>query len=187
MWSRKLDQASAQFIKGDEVYGVTNPGFVGAQAEYAVVSATMIARKPLRLSHLEAASAPAVAVTAWQMLHDYAHVQARQTVLILGAAGNVGAYAVQLAANAGLHVVALVGSKDFEYVRGLGAETVIDYHDGNFESSVSPVDVVIDTVGGNTQIVRFMYLKSVAFLFRLFHRPLCHQTPTCEQHFSMLR
>src|SRR5215813_2028926 len=141
----------SQFIKGDEVYGATNPGFVGAQAEYAVASATMIARKPLRLSHLEAASAPAVAVTAWQMLHDYAHVQARQTVLILGAAGNVGAYAVQLAANAGLHVVALVGSKDFEYVRGLGAETVIDYHNGNFESSVSPVDVVIDTVGGNTR------------------------------------
>jgi NADPH:quinone reductase-like Zn-dependent oxidoreductase len=140
----------SQFIKGDEVYGVTNPGFVGAQAEYAVASATMIARKPLRLSHLEAASAPAVAVTAWQMLHDYAHVQAGQTVLILGAAGNVGAYAVQLATNAGLHVVALVSPKDFDYVRGLGAETVIDYH-GNFESSVSPVDVVIDTVGGNTR------------------------------------
>src|SRR6266567_9585331 len=100
-----------EFKKGDVVYGVTNPQFVGAQAEYAVASATMIARKPLRLSHLEAASAPVVAVTAWQMLHNYAHVQARQTVLILGAAGNVGAYAVQLAANAGLHVVALVGSK----------------------------------------------------------------------------
>src|SRR5215475_11900629 len=177
----------SEFIKGDEVYGVTNPGFVGAQAEYAVASATMIGRKPLRLSHLEAASAPAVAVTAWQMLHDYAHVQARQTVLILGAVGNVGAYAVQLAANAGLYVVGLVGSKDFEYVRGLGAETLIDYHDGNFESSVSPVDVVIDTVGGNTGDRSLHVLKSVAFLFRLFHRPLCHQTPTCEQHFSMLR
>ena len=58
----------SQFRKGDEVYGVTNPQFVGAQAEYAVASATMIARKPLRLSHLEAASAPVVAVTAWQML-----------------------------------------------------------------------------------------------------------------------
>ena len=102
-----------QFKKGDEVYGVTNPQFVGAQAEYAVASATMIARKPLRLSHLEAASAPVVAVTAWQMLHDYAHVQARQTVLILGAAGNVGAYAVQLAANAGLHVVARRGFKRY--------------------------------------------------------------------------
>jgi NADPH:quinone reductase-like Zn-dependent oxidoreductase len=141
----------SQFMKGDEVYGVTNPAFVGAQAEYAVASATMIARKPLRLTHLEAASAPVVAVTAWQMLHDYAHVQAGQTVLILGAAGNVGAYAVQLAADARLHAVALAGSKDFEYVRALGAETVIDYQGGNFESSVSPVDVVIDTVGGNTR------------------------------------
>ena len=154
----------SQFIKGDEVYGVTNPGFVGAQAEYAVASATMIARKPLRLSHLEAASAPVVAVTAWQMLHDYAHVQARQTVLILGAAGNVGAYAVQLAVNAGVHVVALVGSKDFEYVRGLGAETVIDYQSGNFESSVSPVDVVIDTVGGNTRDRSLHVLKAGGIL-----------------------
>src|ERR1051326_8028857 len=112
--------AVSQFNKGDEVYGVTNPQFVGAQAEYAVASATMIARKPLRLSHLEAASAPVVAVTAWQMLYDYAHVQARQTVLILGAAGNVGAYAVQLAANASLRVVALVGSKILDMCRGLG-------------------------------------------------------------------
>ena len=151
----------SQFKKGDEVYGVTNPQFVGAQAEYAVASATMIARKPLRLSHLEAASAPVVAVTAWQMLHDYAHVQARQTVLILGAAGNVGAYAVQLAANAGLHVVALVGSKDIEYVRGFGAETVIDYQGGNFSV---PVDVVIDTVGGNTRDRSLHVLKAGGIL-----------------------
>jgi NADPH:quinone reductase-like Zn-dependent oxidoreductase len=153
-----------QFIKGDEVYGVTNSGFVGAQAEYAVPSAAMVAHKPPRLSHVEAASAPVVAVTAWQMLHDYAHVQARQTVLILGAAGNVGAYAVQLAANAGLHIVTLVGSKDFEYVRGLGVETVIDYHGGTFESSVSPVDVVIDTVGGNTRDRSLQVLKAGGIL-----------------------
>jgi len=154
----------SQFKTGDEVYGVTNPQFVGAQAEYAVASATMIARKPLPLSHVEAASAPVVAVTAWQMLHDYAHVQAQQTVLILGAAGNVGAYAVQLAANTGLHVVALVGSKDIEYVRGLGAETVIDYHSGNFEASVRPVDVVIDTVGGNTKDRSLQVLKAGGIL-----------------------
>jgi NADPH:quinone reductase-like Zn-dependent oxidoreductase len=154
----------SQFKKGDEVYGVTNSQFVGASAEYAVASATMIARKPLRLSHLEAASAPVVAVTAWQMLHDYAHVQARQTVLILGAAGNVGAYAVQLAANAGLDVVALVGSKDIEYVRGLGAETVVDYHAGNFEASMRPVDVVIDTVGGNTRDRSLQLLKAGGIL-----------------------
>jgi NADPH:quinone reductase-like Zn-dependent oxidoreductase len=152
-----------QFKTGDEVYGVTNPQFVGAQAEYAVASATMIARKPLPLSHLEAASAPVVAVTAWQMLHDYAHVQAGQTVLILGAGGNVGAYAVQLGANAGVHVVALVGSKDFEYVGGLGAETIIDYH-GDFETSVRPVDVVLDTVGGNTRDRAVHLLKAGGIL-----------------------
>jgi NADPH:quinone reductase-like Zn-dependent oxidoreductase len=154
----------SHFKTGDEVYGVTNAQFVGAQAEYAVASATMIAQKPLPLSHLDAASAPVVAVTAWQMLHDYAHVQAKQTVLILGAAGNVGAYAVQLAANAGLHVIALVGSTDIEYVRGLGAETVIDYHSGNFEASVRPVDVVIDTVGRNTKDRSLHVLKAGGIL-----------------------
>jgi NADPH:quinone reductase-like Zn-dependent oxidoreductase len=140
-----------QFKKGDEVYGVTNPQFCGANAEYAIASATMIAPKPQRLSHLEAASIPVVAVTAWQMLFEYARPEAGQKVMILGAAGNVGAYAVQLAANAGLHVVAIVGSKDIDYVRTLGAETVVDYRVGKFEDAARSVDVVIDTVGGETR------------------------------------
>lgn len=141
----------SQFKKGDEVYGVTNPQFCGAQAEYAVASANMIAAKPRRLSHVEAASAPVVAVTAWQMLFEYARAEPGQTVMILGAAGNVGAYAVQLAANAKLHVVALVGSKDIEYARNLGAETVVDYQVGKFDDAVRSVDIVIDTVGGDTR------------------------------------
>jgi len=94
----------SQFNSGDEVYGVTNPQFVGANAEYAIASAGMIAPKPLRLSSLEAASLPVVAVTAWQMLFEHARPEVGQTVLILGAAGNVGAFAVQFAANAGFHV-----------------------------------------------------------------------------------
>src|SRR5262245_4050668 len=93
-----------EFKIGDEVYGVTNPQFVGAHAEYALASADMVAPKPRRLNHIEAASVPVVAVTAWQMLFEYGHVQKHQTVLILGAAGNVGAYAVQLAAGAGMNV-----------------------------------------------------------------------------------
>ena len=111
----------AEFSKGDEIYGVTNPQFCGANAEYALAFANMIAPKPQRLNHLEAASVPVVAVTAWQMLFDYADAKANQTVIILGAAGNVGSYAVQFAANAGLHVIAIVGSKDVEDVRTLGA------------------------------------------------------------------
>src|SRR5436190_13349170 len=137
----------SQFNSGDEVYGVTNPQFVGANAEYAIASASMIAPKPLRLSSLEAASLPVVAVTAWQMLFEHA----RPEVLILGAAGNVGAFAVQFAANAGFHVVAVVGTKDVDYARSLGATDVIDYRTSDFADVVRSVDVVIDTVGGDSR------------------------------------
>jgi NADPH:quinone reductase-like Zn-dependent oxidoreductase len=139
------------FKNGDEVYGVTNPQFVGANAEFAVASASMVAPKPPRLTSLEAASVPVVAVTAWQMLFEHARPEAGQRVIILGAAGNVGAYAVQLAANAGFHVIAVVGSQDVEFVRSLGAAKVIDYRVADFAADVRSVDVVIDTVGGDAR------------------------------------
>ena len=138
----------AEFKKGDEIYGVTNPQFSGANAEYAVASTTMIAEKPRSLDPVEAASAPVVAVTAWQMLFEYACAEPGQTVMILGAAGNVGAYAVQFAVRAKLHVVAIVGLNDIDYVRKLGAQTVVDYGIANFDEAARSVDVVLDTVGG---------------------------------------
>lgn len=147
------------FEVGDEVYGATNEQFSGAYAEYALASARMIARKPRILSFIEAASAPIVTVTAWQMLFDYAQATAGQTVLIHGGAGNVGAYAVQLAKLSGLHVVATVASIDLDYVRSLGAERVVDYRRDRFEESVTGVDVVLDTVGGDTQERSLRVLK----------------------------
>jgi NADPH:quinone reductase-like Zn-dependent oxidoreductase len=93
------------------------------------------------------------------MLFDYAKVTTGQRILILGAAGNVGAYVVQLGARAKLHVIATAGSKDTEYVRSLGAETIIDIKAGKFEDSVAPVDAVIDTVGGDTRDASFRILK----------------------------
>jgi len=147
------------FKLGDEVYGATNEQFSGAYAEYALPSARMMARKPKTLNFIEAASAPIVTVTAWQMLFEYAHVTAGQTVLIHGAAGNVGAYAVQLASQAGLHVVATASSANLGYVRGLGAETVVDYKKERFEESVTGVDVVLDTVGGDSQKRSLRVLK----------------------------
>jgi len=83
------------------------------------------------------------------MLFEHARPQAGQTILVLGAGGNVGAYAVQLAAHAGFHVIALVGAKDVEYVRALGATEVVDYRVGDFVDVVRGVDVVLDTVGGD--------------------------------------
>src|SRR4051812_32053274 len=146
-----LGPGVSQFKRGDQIYGVTNAQFVGANAEFAVASASMVASKPPRLTSLEAASIPVVAVTAWQMLFEHARPDAGQRVLVLGAAGNVGAYAVQFAANAGFHVIAVVGSQDVEFVRSLGASDVSDYRVADFANDVRAVDVVIDTVGGNTR------------------------------------
>jgi len=135
------------FKTGDEVYGATNHQFTGGYAEYALPSARMMGQKPRTLNFIEAASVPIVAVTAWQMLFDYSRVTTGQTVLIHGAAGNVGAYAVQMASRAGLHVVATAASNDPEYVRSLGAEKIADYQKERFEESLTGVDVVLDTVG----------------------------------------
>jgi NADPH:quinone reductase-like Zn-dependent oxidoreductase len=149
----------AGFKVGDAVYGATNEQFSGAYAEYALPLASMIAQKPQTLNFIEAASAPIVTVTAWQMLFDYARVTAGQTVLIHGAAGNVGAYAIQLAKQAGLHVVATAAAVDLDYVRSLGAERVVDYTRERFEESLTGVDVVLDTVGGDTQQRSLRVLK----------------------------
>jgi NADPH:quinone reductase-like Zn-dependent oxidoreductase len=139
-----------EFKVGDEVYGVTNPQFCGAQAEYAVASAGMIALKPPSLNYLEAASAPVIAVTAWQMLFEYAQARTGDTVLIVGAAGNVGAYAVQMALNAGMRVVAVVRAGDMEVLRTLGVGSVIDSTVRDFEKHLPQVDSILDTVGGAT-------------------------------------
>jgi len=147
------------FKPGDEVYGSTNPQFSGGQAEYAVPIVGMIAPKPKTLNFIEAASVPVVAVTAWQMLFEYGEVVAGQTVLIHGGAGSVGAYAVQLARHAGLHIVATAGARDLDYVRGLGAEKVLDYRKDRFEELLSGVDVVLDTIGGATQEKSLRVLK----------------------------
>jgi NADPH:quinone reductase-like Zn-dependent oxidoreductase len=156
----EVGPAVLDFSIGDDVYGVTNAQFCGANAEFAVASAGMVAKKPRSLSYLEAASVPVVAVTAWQMLFEYTHVVAGQSVLILGAGGNVGAYAVQLGARTGLDIVAVAGSKDLESVRSLGAKTVLDYRAVNLEEAIPQVDVLIDTVGGETLERAFEKLKS---------------------------
>jgi NADPH:quinone reductase-like Zn-dependent oxidoreductase len=148
---KEVGPGVTEFKIGDEVYGVTNSQFCGANAEYAIATASMIAVKPRGLTHIEAASVPVVAVTAWQMLFDYAHMEPGQTVMIIGAAGNVGAYTVQFAAKAGLHVVVVATKKDTDYVRSLGAEIVLDSQSGSLEDSLPPVDAFMDMVGGEAR------------------------------------
>jgi NADPH:quinone reductase-like Zn-dependent oxidoreductase len=111
----------------------------------------MIARKPTSLSYIEAASVPVIAVTAWQGLFDQAQLTAGQTVLIHGAAGNVGAYAVQLAQRAGIRTIATAAKEDIASVRDLGVDTVVDFQTERFEDTARDVDAVFDLVGGDTQ------------------------------------
>jgi NADPH:quinone reductase-like Zn-dependent oxidoreductase len=144
---------------GDQVYGVTNPRFIGAYAEYAVASAAMVSRKPTSLTYIEAASVPVIAVTAWQGLLDQAQLKAGQTVVIHGAAGNVGAYAVQLARRVGVRTIATALAGDIPFVRNLGADTAIDFETQRFEEVVRDADAVIDLVGGETQKRSFQVLR----------------------------
>lgn len=134
---------------GDRVFGVTNKRFTGANAELAVASAGMIAKTPPGVDDALAASAPVVSVTALQMLFVHAKVGAAQRVLVHGAAGNVGAYAVQLAKLAGAHVTGTDPGRGIDYVRRIGADVVIDTSTTRFEDVVGPIDVVIDAVGGD--------------------------------------
>jgi NADPH:quinone reductase-like Zn-dependent oxidoreductase len=137
-----------QFKIGDEVFGVTAESFTGACAEYARAKSSMIAPKPRTINHGHAASVPVVSVTAWQMVFEFAQLSAGQSVLIHGGAGNVGAYAVQFAKEAGAMVITTAAAGDASYIRSLGGLGVIDYRASRFEEKVKEVDAVIDTVGG---------------------------------------
>jgi NADPH:quinone reductase-like Zn-dependent oxidoreductase len=166
-----LGSGISNMAVGEQVFGVTNTQFLGAYAEYAVASAAMLAKKPSSLSYVEAASVPVIAVTAWQGLFDQARLEAGQTVVIHGAAGNVGAYAVQLARRARLRCIATVGTKDIDYVRTLGANKVVDYHAQRFEDEVKDADAVLDLVGGETLTRSFQVLRRGGKLISTVSQP----------------
>jgi len=135
------------FALGDAVYGATNNQFVGGYAEYALVEAGKIARKPAALDYVTAAGLPVVAVTAWQMLFEYARIAPGQAVLVRGAAGSVGACATQMAKQAGVYGAARV--RDIERVRALGAEPVVESDRVGAQLASRSLDAVIDTIGGD--------------------------------------
>jgi NADPH:quinone reductase-like Zn-dependent oxidoreductase len=143
----------------DEIFGVTNERFTGGYAEYAVAKSTMLAAKPKSLNYTHAASVPVVAVTAWQMVAEIVRPSPGQTVLVHGGAGNVGGYAVQFAKRAGALVIATASAENASYVRGLGADGVIDYRATRFEDRLKEIDAVVDTVGGETLDRSYEILK----------------------------
>jgi len=135
---------------GDEVYGLIDFDRDGAAAEYVTVPAAHLAAKPTSLSHTDAAALPLAALTAWQALVDHAGLVTGETVLVHGGAGGVGVYGVQIAAGLAAHVIATDITANADTVRSLGAERFIDVTTEKFDQTVADVDVVLDTIGGDT-------------------------------------
>jgi NADPH:quinone reductase-like Zn-dependent oxidoreductase len=146
----RLGEAAGGIAAGDAVYGLIDFSRDGAAADYVAVRAADLAPKPETLDHVESAAVPLAGLTAWQALFDHAHLDAGQRILIHGAAGGVGTFAVQLARRHGAHVVATASARNHDLVRGLGANEVIDRAASSFEDVAGNVDVVLDTVGGET-------------------------------------
>jgi NADPH:quinone reductase-like Zn-dependent oxidoreductase len=140
----------SSFQDGEEVFGLNDWFTNGSQAEYCVADETGLARKPKSLNHAEAAVVPISALTAWQGLFEKANLQRGQHVLIHGAAGSVGTFAVQLARWRGARVIATASAGNLDFVRALGADQVIDYRKTRFEDVICDAEVVFDPVGGET-------------------------------------
>jgi NADPH:quinone reductase-like Zn-dependent oxidoreductase len=133
---------------GDPVYALADFERDGAAAEYAVLAAGLLAPKPQALDHVEAAAVPLAALSAWQGLFAHGRLAAGERVLVHGAAGGVGSFAVQLARHRGAHVIGTTSPSGVEIVKELGADEVVDNSKVRFEVAVEPVDLVFDTAGG---------------------------------------
>jgi NADPH:quinone reductase-like Zn-dependent oxidoreductase len=144
---------------GDAVFGVCDQGVEGAYAEKIAIKAAIIARKPVRLGHAEAAAMALTSLTALWALEDTAKLKPGETILIQGGAGGVAGFAIQLAKHIGATVITTASAHNHDYVRQLGAVRVIDYNQEDFSKVVADCDVVFDTVGGDVQVRSYAVLK----------------------------
>ncbi len=156
------------FQKGQAVYGQS---MKGTYAEYAVAPVESLALKPQSVSFEEAATIPVGATTAWQGLFEYGKLEAGQRVLIQGAAGGVGLFAVQFARWKGAHVIATTSGANVDFVHSLGAETVIDYTTTTLASVVQDVDLAFDVVGGSALEASLQAVKRGGTLVTIAGQP----------------
>ena len=147
------------FEIGDEVFAMLDLRRGGGYAEFAIVKEDEAAIKPTNISFSEAASMPLVTLTAWQVLFEVGNLQAGQTVLIHAGAGGVGSVAVQLAKWRGANVIATASDYNHDFLRELGVDIPVDYRTQQFEDFASDIDLVLDTIGGDTQIRSMKTLK----------------------------
>jgi NADPH:quinone reductase-like Zn-dependent oxidoreductase len=159
-----------QFKAGDSVYAFISIPNGGGYAEYALAKEKQAALKPATLSFVEAAAVPSVALTAWQSLVDKANIQPGQTVLIQGASGGVGMFAIPMAKVRGARVFATASTANQDFLKQLGADVTIDYKTQKFEDIAKDVDVVVDGVGGATLKRSYPIVKKGGILVSLVGR-----------------
>jgi NADPH:quinone reductase-like Zn-dependent oxidoreductase len=156
-----------RFAQGDAVFGSA----VGVYAQYAIANEAELARKPLTVDHIHAAAIPLAALTAWQALFEIAGLKEGRRLLIHGAAGGVGSFAVQLAKWKGARVAGTASSRNQLFLLGLGVDQAIDHFGQRFEDLVGPVDVVLDTVGGDAQRRSWNVLRKGGMLVSIVAPP----------------
>ncbi len=161
----------SRFQVGDAVYGYLNLQRNGAFAEFALAKEEELGRKPVSLDFVQAAGVPVVFLTAFQSIFDLAGLQAGQRLLVHGAAGGVGSSAVQLGKWKGAYVIGTASARNLDLVSRLGADEVIDYQSTPFEKAVSEIDVVLDTIGGDTQERSWQLLKKGGTLVTTIQPP----------------
>ncbi|AIJ17689.1 NADP-dependent oxidoreductase [Streptomyces violaceoruber] len=150
----------AAFRPGDEVFGMLSYPFGhGSHAEYVTAPARTFTRKPSGIDHVQAGALPLVSLTAWQALVERAEVQPGQRVLVHAAAGGVGHVAVQIAKARGARVIGTASAAKHEFLRSLGADETVDYRETDFAEAVKDVDVVLDTIGGDTSLRSLRVLR----------------------------
>lgn len=150
----------ARFAPGDEVFGMLSyPWGHGSHAEYVSAPARAFAHKPASIDHTQAGALPLVSLTAWQALTEYADVQPGQRVLVHAAAGGVGHVAVQIAKARGAHVIGTASAGKHDFLREIGVDETIDYRETDFVDAVKDVDVVLDTLGGETSVRSLRVLR----------------------------
>jgi NADPH:quinone reductase-like Zn-dependent oxidoreductase len=160
----------AEFRVGEMVFGSVADES-GSYAQYALAPVSHIVEKPKQIDHVMAAAIPVPAMTAWQALFDEAKLSPGQRVLIHAAAGGVGNFAVQFAKWKGAYVIGTASGSNADLVRSLGADEFIDYRSTRFEEVVRDVDVVFDTVGGDTQERSWKVLKKGGVLVSIVQPP----------------
>ncbi|HEV8191774.1 MAG TPA: NADP-dependent oxidoreductase, partial [Ktedonobacterales bacterium] len=169
-----LGHGVTEVALGDVVYGFNHWDQQGAQADYCLARPArpaQLAPKPQSLDFVQAAEVPISALTAWQALFEHGHVTAGQRVLIHGATGGVGAFAVQLAHGKGAHVIATASTSNLDFARQLGADEIVDYTTTRFDAVVRDVDMVLDTVGGETLAQSLNALKPGGVLVAIADEP----------------